>query len=188
SNGFQLEHLTGKLRTQPIMQVTPQTSAFIFTSAHDALTRSAHVIRELDSADSGRCKGGYGRQELLFIPIEPLLRPSWGDNQPSDTLLLVDKRYRLHIIGGFAPYRDWFLLVSSGRRRDSDVGNLEQMGDGLYQVRQDGARRIGGLQVMRQARQYRRRVVSLAVHHPVDAALETIAQGLEQHGDDSRGE
>src|SRR5262249_5672863 len=114
------------------MQVAPQPSAFIFTSAHNALARSAHIIGELDSADSGRRKGGDGRQELLFIRSDPLLRPSGGAHEWADALLLVSKRYRLPrgggLMGGSAPHRHWFRLFGGGRRPDGDVGNLEQVG------------------------------------------------------------
>src|SRR5262249_14937255 len=122
------------------------------------------------------------------MPIELLLWPSWGDDQLTNGLLLVGKRYRLHGSGGFTPNRDWLLLVSGSRQPDGDMGYIKQMGNGLHKVRQDGAWCIGRLQVVRQARQYSRRVVSLAIQQPIDAALYTISQGLEQHRDDSCGD
>ncbi len=177
----QLQGLTGQGGTKAVVEIAPDAAA-LFLPGQDQLLAGV-----LQGQVQPGCRGHRADlrsdigQQLLFRSRQLLAGPPWGDKQAADRFILVADR-QLH---GFAARRadrgltDLLRLI---QQLNGGIGQLERGGDGGHDGGQGFGRHGCGLVLLAQAGEHGVRIVTLAVHELIDAALEPLTHGVEGHG------
>jgi hypothetical protein len=170
--GASLDVQSGQLCAQTVVQVTPEASPLLLPGCYQAFARALEVGSEPDGVHSDLSLAGEILQQAPVGIGEAFSGCPGREYQVPYLLPLVYKRQGLgfshgRAVGRSAP-RALFLVKEDGR-----VGQLESLGDGLGDRGQHALRGEGCFQAPPQARDHRIRIISLAVHQAVHAALES---------------
>ncbi|MDP9358267.1 MAG: hypothetical protein M3R02_23865, partial [Chloroflexota bacterium] len=187
----QLQAEAGQPRPEAVVQIAPETAALLFARGDQAPARALEVGGESRGVRRDPRLPRDLFQQAAIRHAEALSGGTRREDQGPDSRALVDERQPDEVgrrrSGAGTPVQLPLVDGGEGRtvpviERDRRVRQFQRLGDRLHDGRKGRFRRERLLQPPTQAREDRLRPVALAIHQPVDAALEPLARRLEEDG------
>jgi hypothetical protein len=179
----------GQGGTKSIMEIAAQPATLFLPGRDQSFARTLKIDGQLDGVDGRTYLDGQILQEPRIRFRERIIPLAWMTYQYSDLLVLreqgyLDKRalFVLSTVGGCGP--ECLPILE----RDSNIGQLESLGDGFNDARQDIPRDDHRLDALSQARDDDIGVISLAIEKSVDGTLQAHTQRAEEQGDHADGQ
>jgi hypothetical protein len=175
------ERLAAQLGPKAIVQVAAQTAALLLARRHEAFPRPLELGGQLHRMGRNTGLAGQVVEQSAVGRRQRLILPAGCQHETANDLLLIDQwegEWTIHwSSGGCHGHRLSVALEGDGRVRE-----LQSLADRLHHGWEHRFGRESCFKASPQLGNDGVGIVALAVHHPIDAALQPLAQRLEEYG------